>query len=100
MTAMLADQDRDRRQLRDLTPPGPPGRHPLLSGEVITAAPAAFRIVVDELVDQILALERTTRALMPGLAAGRTPLGIACQQLLRLRPRLRSPLLTRLRRIL
>ena len=72
MTAMLADQDRDRRQLRDLTPPGPPGRHPLLSGEVITAAPAAFRIVVDELVDQILALERTTRALMPGLAAGRS----------------------------
>ena len=28
MTAMLADQDRDRRQLRDLTPPGQPGRHP------------------------------------------------------------------------
>ena len=99
MAAMLGDHDRDRRQLGDLTTPRPPGGQLLLLAELAPAAPAAVRIVVDELVNLVLRRQRTTGALMPGLAASTPPLPIPREQLLRLRPRLRPPLLTRLRRI-
>ncbi len=56
--------------------------------------------MIDEFVNPILALEGTARALMPGLRASTTPLSVTRKQLLRLRPRLGPPLLSRLRRIL
>ena len=97
---MLGDQHRDRRQLRDLTPPRPPRRQLLRRAEHVPAASAAFGVVIDKLVDLILRQQRTAGALMPGLAAGTPLLPVPRQKLLRLRPRLRTPLLPRPRGIL
>ena len=97
---MLGHDHRDRRQLRDLTPARTPRGQLLVLAELVPAAAAAVRIVVDELVDLILGRQRTAGALMPGLTPGSAPFAILSQKLLRLRPRLGSPLLTRLRRIL
>ena len=100
VAAMLGDHHRDRRQLRDLTPPRPPRRDPFLDAELMTAAAAAVRIVIDERIDLILRRQRTAGTLMPGLTPGSPPLAILSQQLLRFGPRFGSPLLTRLRWIL
>ena len=100
MAAMLPNNQRDRRQLDDLTPTRTPRRQLLLIAELVPATAAAVGVVIDELVDLILAGERPAGALMPGLPTRSAPLPIPRQQLLRLRPRLRPPLLTRLRRIL
>ena len=78
----------------------PPRGQLLVLAELVPAAAAAVRVVVDDLVHLILGRQRTAGAPMPGLTPGRAPLALLGQQLLRLRPRLGSPLLTRLRRIL
>jgi len=97
---MLGNHHRDRRQLRNLTPTRTPQRHLLLVAELVPAPPTAVRVMIDEFVNPILALEGTARALMSGLRASTTPLSVTRKQLLRLRPRLGPPLLSRLRRIL
>ena len=97
---MLGHDHRDRRQLRDLTPARTPRGQLLVLAELVPAAAAAVRVVVDELVDLILGRQRTAGTLMPRLTPGSASFAILGQKLLRLRPRLGSPLLTRLRRIL
>ena len=97
---MLADHDAGRWQLRDLTTTRTPRRHLLIFAELVPAPPTALRVMIDELVDVILALERTAGTLVPRLAASATPLGVTRKQLLRSRPRLGPTLLTRLRGIL
>src|SRR6202035_1707590 len=66
----------------------------------MSAASAAVGVVIDELVDLILGRQRTAGALMARLAASTSLLRIPRQQLLRLRTRLRPPLLPRLRGVL
>jgi hypothetical protein len=82
---MLADQDAGRWQLRDLMTTRTPRRHLLSFAELVPAPPTALRVMIDELVDVILALERTAGTLVPRLAASATPLGVTRKQLLRFR---------------
>ena len=96
--AMLGHDHADRRQLGDLVATEPPT--PALSIIEPTSATATrLRIVIDDLIHLILGLQFATRTPMPGLPTSLTPLALPVHQLLRLRPRLRSPLSARLRRI-
>ena len=100
LRAMLDQQHADRRQLRHLVAPEPAIRPALILAELVTTTAAAVRVVLDDLIDLILRRELTARSSMALLRA-RLALGaLLGQQLLRLRARLRPPLLTRLGRIL
>ena len=93
---MLDHDHADRRQLRDLMATKPSARPARTRGELAATTTAGLGIVIDDLIDLILGLELPARTPMPRLTAG---LALAAQQLLGLRPRLRPPLLPRLRRI-
>src|SRR5450756_467228 len=67
---MLAEDDRGRRQLRDLMARGLPDRLALRRAEHMTAA-ATTRPVLDDLIDAFKRKQETARALVAGLA---TPL--------------------------
>src|SRR5450830_1347817 len=67
---MLAEDDRGRRQLRDLMARGLPDRLALRRAEHMTAA-ATTRPVLDDLIDAFKRKQETARALVDGLA---TPL--------------------------
>lgn len=77
----------------------PATRGALLLGEPMPATTALLRIVIDDLIDLILGLELATRTPMPGLSTRLAALPLPTLELLRLRPRLRTALLPRLRRI-
>ena len=55
-------------------PPRTPRRQLLVFAELVSAAATAIGEVLDELVDDILALQRTARAFMPGLTTSAAPL--------------------------
>jgi hypothetical protein len=71
LQSVLADLDRQRRQLRDLVPSGRTSRRALMLVEDMAAA-AALRPVVDDLRR---ALERKQRPPMPGMARLGAPWG-------------------------
>jgi hypothetical protein len=71
----------------------------LIDRELAAATTASVRVVIDDLIDPILRDELATRTAMPILPARLARDSILGQRLLRLRARLRPPLLTRLRRI-
>ena len=96
---MLDEKHADRRQLGDLMTTEAASGPPFIGGELVAAPPAHLRVVLDDLIDPILQSERATRTQMPLLPARRALGAIPGQQLLRLRARFRTPLLTRLRRI-
>ena len=80
--------------------PEPATRLALILAELVAAATAAVRVVLDDLIDLVLRSEPATRAAMPLLSA-RLALGaLLGQQLLGLRARLRTTLLPRFRGIL
>jgi hypothetical protein len=96
---MLHQQHADRRQLRHLVAPEPATRPALMLAELMAATTTRLREVRDDLIELILGRQPTARAPMALLPA-RLALGaLLRQQLLRLRTRLRTPLLTRLGRI-
>ena len=73
---------------------------PWMSIRCLNRAPvASVRVVIDDLVDLVLGLELATRAQSPRLATGLAPGALPTQPLLRLRARLRPPLLPRLWRV-
>jgi hypothetical protein len=96
---MLADHDRDRRQLGDLMAPEAPARPALELAELAPAPPTPVREVIDDLIDPILSHQLAARARMPLLAAGLSLSTLLAQQLFGLRARLRASLLTGLGRI-
>jgi hypothetical protein len=65
----------------------------------VTAPTARIRIVIDDLIHLILRLQLATGTPMPRLPTSRSTLTLPPRKLLRLRARLRPPLLTGLRRI-
>ena len=69
-------------------------------GELATTPATRIRIVIDDLINLILRLQIATRARMTPLPTRPAALTLPACKLLGLRPRLRAPLLTRLRRIL
>jgi hypothetical protein len=96
---MLEHDHADRRQLRDLVAAEPATRSTLAGGELAAAPPTGVRIVIDDLIDLVLRRKLTARTRVPRLAASLALGALAPQQRLRLRARLRTPLLTRLGRI-
>jgi hypothetical protein len=100
MRAMLAEENADRRQLSDPMATKPTTRPLLLRREPATAAATHPRVMIDDLIHLIRRLQLTTRATMPRLPTLRSPLTPFAHQLLRLRPRLRTPLRARFGRIL
>jgi hypothetical protein len=93
----MLDQDHvDRRQLGHLVATEPAIRPTLVAGELVTARATSIRIVIDDLIHLILGLQLTTRTQVPRLTAR---VALPTHQLLRLRARFRTTLLTRLRRI-
>src|SRR5665647_1495471 len=66
---MLAEDDRGRRQLRDLMARGLPERRALRRAEDVAAA-AASGPVVDELVERLYRCQPTTASRMARLGAG------------------------------
>lgn len=80
--------------------PEPARRPTRILAELMATTPTRARVMLDDLVDLVLGGEPAARARVSFLPA-RLALGaLPCQQLLRLRARLRPPLLTRLWRIL
>jgi hypothetical protein len=96
---MLDQQHADRRQLSDLMATEPAIGPALIERELAAATTASVRVVIDDLIDLVLGSELATRTAMQILPARLALDAILGQQLLRLRARLRTPLLTRLRRI-
>jgi hypothetical protein len=75
-------------------------RSALAVGERVTASSARVRVVIDDLIDLILRLQLTPGAPMPRLTTSLASLPLPPCEFLRLLTRLRTPLLTCLRRIL
>src|SRR6266511_5266064 len=98
--AMLAHDHPDRRQLSQLVATRTPTGCTLLLAELVPAARAALRVVIDDLIDLILGKQLAAGPPMAGLTTRAATLSIRLHQRLRLRPRLRPALLARLRRIL
>ena len=93
MRAMLDVLDSDRGQLGDLMTPGAPPRDLLHLGELVPAARALARVVIDDLAHLILAQQLASRAPVTGLAASLALLPVLLEQLLGLRSGLRATLL-------
>src|SRR5215208_2221746 len=94
--AMLDDEHADRRQLADLTTTEPAARPTLILCELVPAAAASIRVVLDDLVDLVLGRQPATGAPMALLRARLVPASALGQQLLGLRACFLAPLLTRL----
>src|SRR5213593_2629906 len=72
MQAMLADRDRDRRQLADLVALRRSRVDPLVLTEVARACLTALRPVLDQLVHLLERKQRPVPAFVTGLAAARS----------------------------
>src|SRR6266542_3564418 len=72
MQAMLADRDRDRRQLADLVALRRSRVDPLVLPEPARACPTAPRPVLDQLIHPLERKQRPVPALVTGLAAARS----------------------------
>jgi hypothetical protein len=97
---MLDHDHADRRQLGHLVATEASTRRALIDGELVAAAATDIGIVIDDFLDPVLGRQPATRAPVPRPAARRAPRALPAQQLLRLRTRLRTPLLARPGRIL
>jgi hypothetical protein len=70
---MLDQNHADRRQFRDLVAAEPATRPTLVKRELAAAPATSIRVMIDDLIDLILRLQRSTRAATPRLPALRCP---------------------------
>jgi hypothetical protein len=71
MRAMLGEGHADRRELSDLMATKPQSRLALIGSELMTAAAARIRVVINDLIDLILGL--SVRDRHPDARTGRQP---------------------------